>query len=115
MVSCRQLSPTKQHRPPSSTDGRGGELALAEDAGAEGWELFAERGVGGGEPGAGGSSKGDRDWSYLNEKDATDVSVLNVCSEGVIRHPPAAVLKVCVRRCVGVNTNDVYATDGGFT
>ncbi len=36
----------------------------------------------------------DRDWSYLNEKDATDVSVLNVCSEGVIRHPPAAVLKV---------------------
>lgn len=37
---------------------------------------------------------GSRDWSYLNERDVTDVSVLNVCTEGVIRHPPAAVLKV---------------------
>jgi hypothetical protein len=72
-------------RPPSA-DGEA--VAGGDEAGAEGWEVLEERAV--------SQEKGDRDWSYLNERDATDVSVLNVCSEGVIRHPPAAVLKASV-------------------
>ena len=68
-----------------------------EDKGTDGWELYEARAVEGGDA---ASAAAGQDLSYLNEKDATDVSVLNVCSEGTIRHPPAAVLKVSACLCL---------------
>jgi len=68
-------------------DGNGVAGGTGNGVGGEGWEVFEERNA------EGGAGENAKDWSYLNETDATDVSVLQVCSEGVIRHPPAAVLK----------------------
>ncbi len=73
----------------------GGENGNVQGKAADGWELLEERELDGSEGTGSSSGSGSslKDRSYLNEKDATDVSVLNVCSEGVIGHPPAAVLK----------------------